>query len=641
MASPPEKAHTAKLPRRKAGPFLRFAFPDWSKLDVFGQTIILKELTDSLGSFQKACIALKVLPNEAGCFVETYLEQRQAYDLGRTIAQQWGRDLAVLSSDDDDIPQQRTVLILASSIAPACSFLDFMGHKAYVPSVQTWVNRIVTWPPKIDVTDLTTLHLNPSDYDFSLPQTLPDPLDSVDSRKQSALTEYECALENDHQPILGLLGRSQPRDDGTPDLHLSFIHVPKGSLAYGPHGMRLLDCPGRYYMFQPADKLVNEAYQYFLLAVKKNNGVHWNANTDMLTYHPKHRGSASNNSNIKKLSSSEIPDGLLRDMAVDHKAIFDRRLLSPPTEFEYGDKIRVGNHTGDEPQEPEREIAYQELSQLWKDWPGLIFQFRLPPKYTIIGPRGDSLTFDPCQYHTYDETGKPHGTGGTYHILPPQQHAGEVYIKLAELPSKVAFRLRIPEKAVILRNDLVLPRFVKPGVHEWSTREGCLDFYSTDRCYQVFRPGAKSDNLQNTISNSTGKRATMMPRNNGRRSGFDPNSNRGAAFEAGTMKCTKTRRQDVGSEFDKSLGYTPAHGALPSSTQTMDHHRQFDEDIANTVSVQLETSNKTVQGVRSVRASATPRRARRNYDDSDEEYKPRNARGSRKARARNPVTPQD
>jgi len=98
-------------------------------------------------------------------------------------------------------------------------------------------------------------------------------------------------------------------------------------------------------------------------------------------------------------------------------------------------------------------------------------------------------------------------------------------------------------------------------------------------------------------------------------------------MEARTMKCTKTQRQDAGCESDNNLSYTPTQGMLLPNTQTMDDH-QLDEDFANTMAVQPETSDKTVRGVRNGRASAAPRCARRNCDDSDEHYKPGNPRGS-------------
>lgn len=477
MASKPERAHTCKLPSRKGALFLRFNCPDWSKLDIIGQTIILAELTPRFGSFQNVCAALNLQSNEVESFLSTHLQYQQASERGRLIAEQWGRDLAVPADDDEDIPQQRPVLVYPSSIAPACDFLESIGYQEHIQAVRAWSRRTITWPPYIDVTDLNTSRLDQSDINFPAP------------RKQLAYSRYFGSLGNDSRAIVGFVGAWRPKRDGTPDTRISFINVPDGSMAFGPRGSRQLTEPGRYSVCWRTDSLPENEYNDFVLARNTPNGYEDDNSQPNLPsprgYQDVNEGSEAELETLNTDQEQETADTTLpADSTVNPKAVFG---TSTPGTYNYGDKNTGLFHARDEPQGPSRKLENPQLQQTWSNWPGQIFQFRLPHGYTVLGPLGHILTFDPPEDERYDETGNPHGVGGTYFIVPFTKTDKVMSFKMDDLPADVSFRLKTTENLVFIRNGMVLPGFVEPGVHEWSTRDGLLDFYNARGCYEILQ----------------------------------------------------------------------------------------------------------------------------------------------------------
>ncbi|KAI0184394.1 hypothetical protein EV127DRAFT_239319 [Xylaria flabelliformis] len=475
MASQFERAYTCKLPSRKGASFLRLISPDWSKLDIIGQTIILAELLPHFGSFQNVCAALKLRSNEVESFLLTHLQYQQASKRGRLIAEQWGRDQAVPADDDKDIPQQRPILLHPSSIAPACNFLESMGYQEHVQAVKAWSHRIITWPPHINVSDLDITRLDQIDLEFPAP------------RKRKAYSRYDGALGNDSRAMVGFVGAWRPKEDGSPDTRMAFINVPEGSVAFGPRGSRELIEPGRYSVCWRTSSLSGNEYNDFVLA-RNTPDDYEHENERPAQSEP--RDCQDTHEDLKpQLESSDEDQGpaiadatLSASLTVNPKAVFGPNTPDP---YRSEDKKAAPFHRQDEPQGPSRKLENPRLQQTWSGWPGQIFQFRLPRGYTILGPLGHILTFDPPEHERYDETGNPHGIGGTYFIVQFQKTIRAVSFKMDDLPADVPFRLKITESLVFIRNGLVLPGFVEPGVHEWSTRSGRLDFYNGRGCYDI------------------------------------------------------------------------------------------------------------------------------------------------------------
>ncbi|KAI0404390.1 hypothetical protein F4802DRAFT_226716 [Xylaria palmicola] len=501
MASLPERAHTCRLSSSDDTSFLRFSFPDWSKIDIIGQTILLAQLTPHFGSFQNVCAALKLQSNEVESFLLAHIEYANAAERGRLVAEEWGRVRAVPADDSEDIPQQRPVLICLSSIAPACDFLESMGYQELVPAVKAWSRRTITWPPHIDVTNLDLSQLDQSEVNFPIPL------------EQRAYSTYVSALGDDSRAMVALVGAWKPKEDRTPDTRISFINVKVDSVAYGPRGARQLFEAGRYYVCWPIGDPPDGQYNDFVLArnalENHEDGSsrhhptapeHIQDNNAITEFSSIYRDSNTGPEALNVKSGSQLPNSTQRtDLSVNPKDIFGSAI---PDAHSLSDQNKSPFQKQDAPQGPARRLANPRLRQIWNEWPGQIFQFRLPSGYTIMGPLGNILTFDPPQHERYDEMGNPQGVGGTYFVVPSQKSPNMMSFKIDELPANVALRLKVPENLVIIRNGMVLPGFVERGVHEWSTREGFLDFYNEHGCYDIFRRESQHNIFPDTIRSS-------------------------------------------------------------------------------------------------------------------------------------------
>ncbi|KAI0533600.1 hypothetical protein GGR58DRAFT_521274 [Xylaria digitata] len=465
----PEKALTCKLPSRENAPFLRFNCPDWSKIDIIGQTVILVELTSHFGSFQNTCRALRLQSNELESFLQTYLHYQEARERGALKAEQWGREQAVPANDDEDIPQQRPVFISPSSIAPACDFLSTMGYHEHIPAVQSWSRRIVVWPPHIDVSHIDISELDQVGFDIVLPQP----------RQQRIHSTHVSCLGDDTRALIALTGAWNPKADGTPDAAIAFIDLPDGAAVYGPRGPRKLTGSGRYYVCWPTDGLLDNQYNDLVLA---RNAFDHRASQDADAFAGQEL--ANLDPQVEDLNGQgPLEEKTSADLIANPKDIFGTDV--PNTHSVSGEWMNPF-HPQTEPQGPSRKLGNPGLLQVWDSWPGQIFQFRLPHGYTILGPQNRVLTFDPHEHERYDDLGDPHGIGGTYLVVLPMKTPSPVSFRIQELPADVILRFKISERLVIIRNGMVLPRFVEQGVHEWSTREGFLDLYGAHGCYEVF-----------------------------------------------------------------------------------------------------------------------------------------------------------
>ncbi|KAI0099012.1 hypothetical protein GGR51DRAFT_536502 [Nemania sp. FL0031] len=292
--------------------------------------------------------------------------------------------------------------------------------------------------------------------------------------------------------MVALFGTWRPKADGTPDARIAFIDVPNGTIAYGPSGPRPLLGAGRYYVCWPTKSLVDNSYNDFVLA--RNTTDSQEERNDQAN----EPGPSGNNSfivdNLTSFNALNEANASLAHfprMAVNPKEVLG---CAMPDAHELPNKGPF--HSGYEPQGPPRALPNLELHNTWAGWNGQIFQFRLPRNYTIMGPLGTILTFDAPQHQRYDEVGNPLGIGGTYYIVPPPRlppSTSFVSLVMRDLPPNVPLRVKTTEPLVLIRNGLILPRFVAPGVHEWSIKEGHLDFYGTQGCYDLLNVEGRHD----------------------------------------------------------------------------------------------------------------------------------------------------
>ncbi|KAI0419246.1 hypothetical protein F5X98DRAFT_385062 [Xylaria grammica] len=486
MASQSDTALTCKLPSQKNAPFLRFNCPDWSKIDIVGQTILIAELTSHFGSFQNTCTALKLQSNEVDSFLLTYLQYKKACDQGSLAAEKWGREQAV-PADDEDIPQQRPLLISPSSIMPACNFLNAMGYHDLVPQVREWSQKSIIWPPDFDVTSLSRLGLDQSDIVF-LPH-----------REQERHRVRTSLPHNDAQAMIAFVNAWKQKEDGTPDAHIAFIDLPDGSVIYGPGGCRQLTDAGRYSLCLPIDDIPNDQYHELVLA-RNPFDTQGLSNNHFNPPGPRDYQNANASDELTQMDTQLEGLSMGEEPSMTYTTLSGELLANPEDIFgtdmtgahSIENEKKAPFHPQTEPQDPSRKLENLQLSQMWNSWPGQLFQFRLPHGYTIMGPQGHVLTFDPPQHERYDDLGDPHGIGGTYCIAPPAQMERSSCFKVHELPANVFLRFKTLERLAIIRDGMVLPGFVEPGVLEWSTRDGFLDLYGAHGCYEV-HPREDSD----------------------------------------------------------------------------------------------------------------------------------------------------
>lgn len=274
---------------------------------------------------------------------------------------------------------------------------------------------------------------------------------------------YPSSMGSDIRVAVDMIATRSPNPgDGLPDIRLATMNLPANSVVIGPQGKRFLDNIGRYSPCCYGVDLVINHYTDFVMAKNEKPGNQETPQFDNYggaIGYPK--GSTGNPQDMmgKGASHADIPG--------------------------YQDP---GLHLArDAPMGPAKIFDNPNMANLFNGYRGPVLQFRLPEDYTIEGPLGNRLTFDPPHLEKYDESGTPHGVGGTYCIFVQQPGGPEPDLKLQALPPHAALRFISPDQLVVVRNGNVLPHFLEPGVpHEWSVREGHLDLYNSHGCYDIW-----------------------------------------------------------------------------------------------------------------------------------------------------------
>ncbi|RYP22500.1 hypothetical protein DL767_009034 [Monosporascus sp. MG133] len=211
--------------------------PSWGKLDHVARAIILKTLSDGLGSFQAACKTLSLEPNE----VEAFLERHEAE---REQAAAWRRDLNNPAADGGapgacDGPEATgPVHVERETIARACAWLGFLGLDKLSGVVSHWARRTTPWPLEIRCSDFNPMGLGVA-YE-GLPGPIPAPAD--ESGRPAANTEPR--LEDDSRVFVAFRAAEQQQRPGVFRIHS--ILLPEGAIVVGPGGVKELLFGGRY-----------------------------------------------------------------------------------------------------------------------------------------------------------------------------------------------------------------------------------------------------------------------------------------------------------------------------------------------------------------------------------------------------------
>ncbi|GAW25097.1 hypothetical protein SAMD00023353_0103960 [Rosellinia necatrix] len=466
MASQPEEAHNSPTPSEMDLPLPEPLVPSWSKISILGQTTMIMVLSPLFGSPIAVAEALRIRSHEFQQFVDYHR---------RSI--EWVEYLPSRnnSADNENTPQRNHITIDASAIVPACDFLDFMGFKVHDPTLRRWIGKTVPWPPRIDLTGQDFSPLDHMGVEFVTPA------------EETAYSSYQGPAGNDHRPVLGFVDSRRPKADGNPDVRLSFIFLPEGTIVFGPGGDKKLVLTGRYSFCGSIIDIMNNNFQDFVLAKNETNAK------------------------LAELTLAAVNDKRPEALNIDQGTANPRNIFGtitqngPIIENNYPDPFH--RRPMFLPQGASREWVNPGLEYTWNHWPGYLFKIRLPRGYVLQGPNGNFITFDPSQHEKYDRFGYVHGLGGTYLIVPPIPISGPglTFSTIDPLPLHVHFRFKLPENLVMIRNGEVLPRLSAKGVHEISMYEGFVDLYNANGCYDIFQMEDRRNILEDPIIDQDGE----------------------------------------------------------------------------------------------------------------------------------------
>ncbi|RYP82042.1 hypothetical protein DL770_005725 [Monosporascus sp. CRB-9-2] len=211
--------------------------PSWGKLDHVARAIILKTLSDDLGSFQAACKTLSLEPNE----VEAFLERHEAE---REQAAAWRRDLDKPAADGGapdayDGPEATgPIHVERETVARACAWLGFLGLDELSDRVSHWARRTTPWPLENRCSDFNPMGLGVAH------EGLPGPIPAPADESGRPATNTAPRLEDDSRVFVAFRAAEQQQRPGVFRIHS--VLLPEGAIVVGPDGVKELLFGGRY-----------------------------------------------------------------------------------------------------------------------------------------------------------------------------------------------------------------------------------------------------------------------------------------------------------------------------------------------------------------------------------------------------------
>ncbi|KAI1102342.1 hypothetical protein F4804DRAFT_353750 [Jackrogersella minutella] len=447
--------------------------PRWSHIDYSAQAIILKEMTDCLGSLMMACTTLRLRQQEIDEFLKRHGEE----------------------------PSQEVYLIHRALVQHGCKYLEYLELGKYAKNVGEWSGwHSGDWPLVIK-----PIHIPPNDLElFNFDLNLPSfsQLEAENRQKTRDLIIQGLVPPGTESVALSF-NIAKPSFVGSPQgatIRIHYIRLPAGATVIGPSGKKELFESGRYSVVYPST-YPNVPAAYEMLICENAPKYPMGSERDTI-------GLSSEPTNVeqRQLDNTEWqeqPGYQDKEQAKRHiPAAFEQNLplldsdhvpVIPDT-FSHGSHLPLQSESDAIRLDPN---SYNpQANHLADHGYKAMMQFCLPKGYFIVSPKGYSMSFD-AHHMTLGDGLSPSGLGGEYTVIPPGGNADVPLYHSLSLDDAELMRMTFKEPMALFRDGKMLPRLLEQGIHRFARKNGELEVsgelgkYDLDRPYR--RPESPGD----------------------------------------------------------------------------------------------------------------------------------------------------
>ncbi|KAI1658385.1 hypothetical protein F4813DRAFT_395743 [Daldinia decipiens] len=446
--------------------------PYWSLVEFSVKEVILRVLSDSLGSFQEACRTLELFSNE----VREFLRKR-----------------------NNSEPASHT--LNEESVAYGCKYLHSRGLEKYSEPLKEYARRINDWPLDIDFSDLK-LELLPESLEYKEPtvEFLPDQhQDSHARRFQNSTAKRVLSLSTESIAISVKIMKAAFSDTCKFFSTVESFRLPAGVVVVSPEGIKKLLEGGKYTIINPPFPAFSELHQFIICdnSPKHPTSLMADFPTSQNSTHLGHEGTRqpsrpystdSSDSRLHTYSNTSFFDDAISyrtrvvERALEDNLILRSSLADNTSSISLHPKLLLQPRkdakcllpgTGD-----------REARELHQKGHRALLHFYLPAGYSVISPSGYKMNFDTPHTRESDGESLP-GRGGEYIVVPPEHavHADN-YRRVNLATSDIAW-INFKESVVVFRDGKMLPRTVGTGLHRLSIRNGGLRITCEDGEYDL------------------------------------------------------------------------------------------------------------------------------------------------------------
>ncbi|KAH8680854.1 hypothetical protein BX600DRAFT_428831 [Xylariales sp. PMI_506] len=508
------------LPRGKPEPSQtvqsRFQKPtQWSDLDHEARTILLKEFTTLLGSFQLAVITLALSTDEVQAWLYRYYQQQND---------------AVRCEQGF-----RVVVTTEESVRNALRFLLAQHLTEFAHNFTKWIDfSCCPWPPTIDISTYNaaaTSELFQRGDQIDLPSNFLKGYDDVFNRQQimrqdpMVPEELKRVVPAEHDRSADLytictLGLSNPGPKRGLRARCITVLLPAGTVVVGPQGSKKLTHSGNYEIVYPNHE---EYFNLNRIRNMKNHTVFEIVDKLPLDLHqPQYdelrfeRPATSDLRNKTRLlngqmqpphpiddldpenqASADLMKAVFAALPIDERSVTREQVLAAKNQ---GGKTvlraqqpsgQIGTGVVVRPSEVTKRVVLPNIAgpveratggRVVDDSPvSEMLTIRLPQGYKVKVPGGSVGNFNAIP-------GEPHcgpGVGGVYSFHFPMMDQETSY-QQAKLNRGVHLRFSGFDFMGLIRNDKLLPRVIGGGTHEIVEINGELDLINFWGRYNLF-----------------------------------------------------------------------------------------------------------------------------------------------------------